>query len=116
MSYSLSVENASKEKKDLIAEMGSSVQDVAVAAAEELRRHSWLTDGSLQMAHLVGANLAEAKLRGAYVVGADLSGADLTDAKVDPNQLTLAKSLENATMPDTTKYERQQTTEPETTQ
>ena len=42
------------KKADLIAQMGSQVQDVAIAAVEELRRHGWLTDGSLRGANLQG--------------------------------------------------------------
>jgi len=53
-------------KADLIAQMGSSVKDVAIAAVEELRRHGWLCDGSLQGAILSGANL-----EGAYLVMAN---------------------------------------------
>ena len=55
------------KKKDLIARLGSSVHDVSVAAAEELRRYGWHRDGSLQ-----GVNLFEANLQ-----GVDLSEADI---------------------------------------
>jgi hypothetical protein len=130
-------EEAEREAKktDLIAQMGSQVQDVAIAAAEELRRQGWLYDGSLRGAHLVGAylvgagldgaKLGEADLRGAdltnadlrgadlseadlseaYLVRANLSGADLTNAKVATNQLAQAKSITGATMPDGTLHE-----------
>jgi len=50
--------------------MGSGVRDVAVPAADELRRRGWLTDGSLR-----GANLSRADLRGANLREANLSGA-----------------------------------------
>jgi len=65
------------KKADLIAQMGSSVKDVAVAAAEELGRHGWLYDGSLQ-----GAYLLDADLQGANLIGANLQGADLFSAKL----------------------------------
>ena len=68
------------QKADLIAQMGSSAKDVAIAAAEELRRHGWLYDGSLQRASLHGANLQGAKLSGANLEGADLSTANLEAA------------------------------------
>ena len=54
-------EELEAKKADLIAQMGSGVKDVAVAAAEELRRHGWLYDGSLQGADLLGANLQGAR-------------------------------------------------------
>ncbi len=41
-------------KVKLIAQMGSQVKDVAIAAAEELRRHGCFRDGSLRGAVLVG--------------------------------------------------------------
>jgi hypothetical protein len=68
------------KKADLIAQMGSSVKDVAVAAAEELERHGWLRDGSLQEANLVRANLQGAHLLGANLQGANLNGANLQGA------------------------------------
>ena len=70
------------EKANLIARMGSSVQDVALAAAEELDRRGWLTDGSLRRARLRGANLPEVNLW-----GADLRRADLTEAVLEKANL-----------------------------
>ncbi|MFB0536998.1 MAG: pentapeptide repeat-containing protein [Anaerolineae bacterium] len=75
------------EKADLIAQMGSQVPDVAIAAAEELRRHGWLTDGSLQGAYLLGANLQgailhRAELQGAFLAVANLQGASLAGANL----------------------------------
>ena len=117
-------------KEDLIADMGSNVNDVAVHAANELRRHGWLTDGSLSGANLIGANLRgaklwEANLSGATLVGADLSGAklweanliganliaanlsdaDLSGAKISPGLLEQGVSLKGAIMPNGTKHE-----------
>jgi hypothetical protein len=92
-------EELAAKKADLIAQMGSSVKDVAVAAAEELRRHGWLTDGSLQgaflaRANLQGASLAEAKLEGANLQ-ANLQGANLVRANLEGAVLMMA-NLEGA--------------------
>jgi hypothetical protein len=73
------------KKADLVAQLGSSVKDVAVAAAEELRRHGWLYDGSLQ-----GANLKEANLQGASLYNAKLEGVRLTWANLQEAYLGLA--------------------------
>lgn len=69
----------------------------------------------LAMADLTGANLVKADLRGAGLSGAnlseadlskvDLSEADLAGATVTTDQLLQARTLEEATMPDGTKYE-----------
>jgi len=67
-------------KADLIAQMGRDVRDVAVPAADELRRHGWLTDGSPQGAILVRANLQGANLRGANLQETELWGDDLRTA------------------------------------
>jgi len=73
-------ERREAKKEDLIAQMGSGVQDVAKAASEELRRHGWLYDGSLRRAELRGANLAGADLAGADLLGSNLEGAHLEGA------------------------------------
>ena len=65
------------EKARLIAGMGSSVKDVAIAAAEKLSQHGWLRDGSL-----LGADLCRANLSGAHLNEANLSGADLSEARL----------------------------------
>lgn len=66
-----------------------------------------LRDANLRRANLQGADLRHADLRAANLRRADLSGADLRDAdlrgaKVSTRQLTRAKSLYGATMPDGT--------------
>jgi uncharacterized protein YjbI with pentapeptide repeats len=54
----------------------------------------------------ITANLTEANLRETTLIGADLRGADLRGAKGwTEEQLTAAKSLERATMPNGQKYE-----------
>jgi uncharacterized protein YjbI with pentapeptide repeats len=123
-------------KADLIAQMGSSVKDVAIAAAEELRRHGWLRDGSLQgailfvanlqgailfEANLQGADLFVANLQGAELLGANLQGAYLSGANLQGAYLVMAnlqgavliganlqgaKFDDNTTLPDDTRWTR----------
>jgi hypothetical protein len=81
-------------------EMASSVNDVAVAAVEKLRRYGYLYDGSLRCANLSGANLRGARLELADLRGADLrqtnlQGAEFEGALLGHTDLTLA-SLEEA--------------------
>jgi hypothetical protein len=88
-------ERREAKKADLIAQLGSQVPDVAIAAAEELRRHGWLTDGSLQAVHLnhadlQGAILANAELEGAQLTWANLQGATLTWANLQGAHLSMA--------------------------
>jgi uncharacterized protein YjbI with pentapeptide repeats len=70
-------EEKEAKKADLIAQLGSQVPGMAIAAAEELRRHGWLYDGSLQRASLGGANLQGANLIMADLQEAFLNGANL---------------------------------------
>ena len=73
-------------------------------------RGAYLGSANLSGADLSGVDLSEAYLGSAGLQGADLQGAnlheaslfsaDLTDAKVTAEQLSQAKSLEGATMPD----------------
>ena len=80
------------KKADLIAQMRSQVQDVAIAAAEELRRRGWLTDGSLR-----GANLFEANLQGVGLYQADLRGANLGLANLQEADLFMT-NLQGTTL------------------
>jgi uncharacterized protein YjbI with pentapeptide repeats len=69
------------------------------------RAFLWVTN--LRRANLTNADLSHAKLsgadlRGANLTNADLRGANLSDTKVTLEQLTKAKSLKGATMPDGT--------------
>jgi uncharacterized protein YjbI with pentapeptide repeats len=87
---------------------------------------SFLTNANLSDAKIVGANLSGAFLDNANLEGttlygvlkprgeiifatdltyADLSGTNLRDAKITPEQLTKAKSLKGATLPDGTVHE-----------
>jgi uncharacterized protein YjbI with pentapeptide repeats len=75
------------KKAELIAQLGSSVKDVAIAAAEELHREGWLHDGSLQRANLWGANLPGANLEKADLQEAILVKAILEEACLDKANL-----------------------------
>jgi hypothetical protein len=117
-------ERREAKKADLIAQMGSNVKDVAIAAAEELARRGWLYDGSLQGAHLANANLqgahliganlqvvflAAANLQGAFLMEADLQWAILVWANLQGANLVNANLQgadfdEDTTLPDGTKW------------
>lgn len=90
------------DRAQLQRELGSSVNEVAKHAAEELRARGWLTDGSLQeadlrvanlegaklwKADLQGVNLQWAKLKYANLNGAVLVGANLTQANLQAAKL-----------------------------
>jgi uncharacterized protein YjbI with pentapeptide repeats len=88
-------ERTESERAKLIAELGSSVQDVAVAAAEKLGQNGWLVDGSLQWASLEsadlqGASLGSADLQRANLIGASLQGARLVRANLQEARLVRA--------------------------
>jgi uncharacterized protein YjbI with pentapeptide repeats len=72
-------------KADLVAQFGSSVRNIAIAASEELRRRGWLYDGLLQ-----GEYLLEADLAGSVLSKADLRRANLGDANLQNAELVLA--------------------------
>src|SRR5262245_60157671 len=72
-------------KARLIRELGSSVNEVAKRAAEELRAHGWLKNGSLQnislsYAELQGANLSRANLKESSFIQTTLRDGDLSYA------------------------------------
>jgi uncharacterized protein YjbI with pentapeptide repeats len=72
----------------------------------DLRGVSLGSDTNMNSINLRGANLEEAILSGAYLNGADLTKADLRNASGwTGEQLSYAKSLEGATMPNGKKYE-----------
>lgn len=90
------------DRAQLIRQLGSSVNEVAKRAAEELRARGWLTDGSLQeadlrvanlegaklwKADLQGVNLQWAKLKYANLNGAMLAGSNLTQANLQAAKL-----------------------------
>jgi len=63
-----------------------------------------LRGANLHEAILIRADLREVNLREATLLGADLSGARLAGANVTLDQLSSARSLEGATLPDGTVY------------
>jgi len=69
-------------KAQLIREMGSSDNGIALRAVAELRAHGWIEDGSLRGAYLFQANLQSAELRLADLQGANLHAADLRKANL----------------------------------
>ncbi|MCI0353175.1 MAG: pentapeptide repeat-containing protein, partial [Acidobacteriales bacterium] len=73
----------SREREQLTRQLGSSVNEVAKRAAEELRARGWLTDGSLQECDLRIANLEEAKLWKADLQGVNLQWAKLKKANLN---------------------------------
>lgn len=72
-----------KEREQLTRQLGSSVNEVAKRASEELRARGWLTDGSLQETDLRIANLEEAKLWKADLQGVNLQWAKLKKANLN---------------------------------
>lgn len=74
-------EQADKDQiAQLVREMGSKNNNVALRAVNSLRELGHLTDGTLEMAKLRGANLQDAKLSFANLRGAFLGWAKLQDA------------------------------------
>jgi hypothetical protein len=91
-----------ERRRDLIVEMGSRVNDVAVKAAEKLNKMGTLRDGSLReanlwRANLKGACLVDADLRKALLWDANLKQVDLAGAKLQRTYLRDA-DLEGATL------------------
>ncbi|MCG2784920.1 MAG: pentapeptide repeat-containing protein [Anaerolineae bacterium] len=67
-------------KEQLIREMRSPDNGIALRAVEELRAYNWLFDGSLKGVSLRKANLAGCNLKGAVLDSADFTGANLKNA------------------------------------
>lgn len=67
-------------KARLIRQMRSKIYQEAIRAAEELREHGWLTDGSLHGMHLGDLNLHKADLSGANLKDAYLGDSNLQEA------------------------------------
>jgi uncharacterized protein YjbI with pentapeptide repeats len=66
--------------------------------------HAHLKGASLYSAHLKSAQLVGSDLKQADFQGADLQAANLKEAQITPEQLTAAWSLEQAILPDGSKY------------
>lgn len=116
----------------LVHEMGSHNNFIALRAVYELRQRGWLMDGTLENAplhhadltnaNLANATLCHADLQNAQLVRAELQNADLSEtdlhgtnlteanlqnanllnSNVTAEQLAQVYSLENATLPDGT--------------
>lgn len=71
------------EKMQLIEQMGSQDNELALGAVEELRKHGWLFDGTLYEATLEDANLEGADLSHAKLDETNLQGANLMKATLD---------------------------------
>jgi uncharacterized protein YjbI with pentapeptide repeats len=72
-------------RADLIFRMGSHVNHEAIRATEEIKRHGWLTDGSMEK-----VNLETANLRGAILEKARLRQTNLNNAKLQKVTLNYA--------------------------
>ncbi len=70
-------------RDQLTRQFGSSVNEVARRAAEELRARGWLTDGTLQEHDLRGAHLEDAKLWDADLQGVNFTWAKLKNANLN---------------------------------
>jgi len=84
-----------QEKQTLILQMSSPTNFIAKEAARILRMQGWLTDGTLQGANLLRANLQKAFLPGADLRGVYLQKANLIDAYLQEANLTGARELED---------------------
>lgn len=89
-------------KEQLIRQMGSSDNGIALNAVEELRAHDWLQDGSLQgvsfyQANLAGAFLPLVNLEQTVFSRADLRNVDLKWANLRSANLN-SVFLENSTL------------------
>jgi len=65
---------------ELITEMRSKSNEVAISAVEQLETRRWLTDGLMESAQLKRANLQHANLHAAILYDANLADADLRNA------------------------------------
>lgn len=88
----LKTEAEAQLKAQLIREMGSQDNGVALRAVEELRAHGWLMDGSLRgttlhKANLQGSGLRFADLQGVRFFEVNLEGADLLGANLQETSL-----------------------------
>lgn len=84
----VSVRDQQQLKARLIRQMSSRENSLSLLAAQELRAHGWLTNGSLAGAYLRWANLSCGK---GELVGADLSGTILEQVNFTSTFLRDAK-------------------------
>ena len=81
---------ALQEKRSIIEQLGSPVNDAALEALRLATKNGWLKDGTMNGANLRGANLTGARLREANLTGADLGDANLTGTDLISANLTHA--------------------------
>jgi uncharacterized protein YjbI with pentapeptide repeats len=79
-------------RRQLIRELRSPDNGIALRALEEIKANGWLKNGTLRRSDLAGANLEGCDLTGADLQGANLSRANLKDATM------LSINLKNATL------------------
>ena len=79
-------------KRQLIRDMGTTDNTVALRAVQELKANGWLTDGTL-----AGVDLTKANLQGVRLVRANLQGARLCDANLRESIL-IAVNMQGADM------------------
>lgn len=89
------IQNEFRERDRLVRRVGSSSNETAKSALDELRKSDWLSRGILRNTDLSGANLQYANLK-----DVDLSGANLTDANLSHANLENA-NLSGANLTDT---------------
>jgi len=92
-------------KAQLLRELGSTDNGIALQAVAQLRENGWLTDGSLRgrvynRANLQYAYLADADLEEVDLSGANLEEADLTKANLSKARLYKA-NMRNADLSET---------------
>ncbi|MDY0125927.1 MAG: pentapeptide repeat-containing protein [Anaerolineaceae bacterium] len=76
------------EKRQLILQMGSPANNIAIEAVRQLRQRGWLNDGTLKgviiwKSNLENGDLQQAILKGANLTETNLNGADLFQANLD---------------------------------
>lgn len=84
-----------KEKQNLILQMSSPTNSIALEAVRILRMQGWLTDGTLHGANLLRANLQKAYLEKADLQGVSFYKADLRDAYLQGSNLRGVRKLED---------------------
>lgn len=84
-------------KKSLVRRAGSTSNETAKAAIDELRKTGWLARGVLKDADLSGANLQGAMLKDIDLSGTDLTNTNLDDAYLD-NAILVGSKLCSASL------------------
>lgn len=85
---------AKRLRAQLIREMGTRNNGIALRAVRELRAHTWLQDGSLRGADLFFADLQKADLSGANMSEVYLNAANLQESELFQTNLEKARLFE----------------------